>query len=79
MAQETRKPRAKLSQEAPKPLEPAKKPRAKLTAFDIARIRVESMCSEPTIRAWARGDVVQEANDRRIRRAAEKIGIQTAS
>jgi hypothetical protein len=56
---------------------PAKpKPRATLTTHDVARIRAETMCDESTIRAWAKGALVRQATDVRIKRAAAKLGIQ---
>ena len=75
-SQESKDGAQKTSKEQEKP---EQRPRAKLTSADIARLRGATLCSEPTIRAWARGDRTTASNERIIRIAAEKLGIQIAS
>ena len=79
MAKPVTKSREKTPKTPASGIKPSLKPRVKLTSIDIARIRAETFVAESTIRAWAGGERVTPANDLRLRRAAEKLGLQPSA
>jgi hypothetical protein len=51
-------------------------PRATLSRSEVIRIRLDTGCTERTIRAWARGDVLSARTMDLIARAAQKVGVK---
>jgi hypothetical protein len=60
---------------------PAHKPNATLTPNLLLKLRLETDCSDETVRRWAKGDVtnMRHSTQRRLARAAMKLGIPVAA
>ncbi len=58
----------------------AHKPNAKLDPNMLLKLRLETDCSDETVRRWARGDTanMRASTQRRLARAAAKLGIPLA-